>query len=420
MRCWSDWVWSLYSKVPNSVEFGGLHFFRFLQNLISPFPILMLRMSADELARPFSVLVAGELPWAEYLPQLLFPVTAERTSLGKVPLWRLARTLRAWGPSVDLMVVRVDRVSSRLFFGNHYLRVPELVDLHLEVPQNIEALYSGNRNRNLKNDLRRVRRNRLTAEISHLEADLQEFYEQFHVPFVRRRFGKFAWPHNRTLLGGLFRQGGLIWTLQHGRRLGGCVYVQRGQELSLLAIGTVDGDDSVTELGVQVALFHGLVELAADLGCNSVNLGGSRPLLTDGSLRFKRKWGARLTPREASNHLLLHWERLDTSTARALSGTALVFVDQGHLSAIGTLDRQGLATSEDVSRAVRFLSVPGLHKLYLCSASGFEPGLDLPQHTYLIDLKDDESIRLPQAVTLKPFGAHAAHAFPPWASGTAG
>jgi hypothetical protein len=379
----------------------------------------MLRTQAEQGGAPLSMIVAGELPWAEYLPHLLFPGAPEQSSLGQVPLWRLARTLRHWAPSANLVIARVDRISSRWLFGPDFLHIPELVDLVLQVPQDVEMLCAGNRRESLRSDIRRVRRNQLTTEISHDDADLADFYNRYHLPFVRKRFGRYAWPHNRALLRGHFQHGGLIWTLQNGRRLAGCVYSQRRSELSLLAIGTVDGDDGVTELGVQVALFHALIERARWLGCASVNLGASRPLLTDGSLRFKRKWGARLAQREISNHLLLHWERLDTSTARALSGTALVFLDQGRLSAVSALDCQGPATPEDVSRASRFLRAPGLDRLYLCSSSGFEPDLDVPEHTHLVDLKDDGSTNLPRALMLKPFGAGAARALPPRGPSTA-
>jgi hypothetical protein len=399
----SNWGWQLYLRIPDQVLISGVHLSRFLRNLTLFFPVLVLRFQAEEPSTPFSVLVAGELPWAEHLPHLLFPGEPKRSSLGQVPLWQLPRFVARWASSVDLVVVRVDRVSSQLLFGKHYLRVPELVDLHLELPQDIDTLYSGNRNRNLKNDLRRVQRNQLSTQISHHEPDLAEFYHRFHVPFVRQRFGRFAWPHNLPLLRGLFRQGGLIWALQNGQRLAGCVYGQRQRELSLLAIGTADGDDKITELGAQVALFHALVKHARDLECDSVNLGASRPLLSDGNLRFKRKWGARLVQREASNDLLLHWERLDKSTSRALYGTALVFFEQGHLAAVGALESDEPATSDDVSRATRFLRIPGVHRLHLCSSSGFEPRLSAPDCTCLIDLTGDVPSNLPAALRLKPF-----------------
>ena len=404
----SNWGWRLYHSIPTPVVTGGVHLSRFLRNLTLSFPIIRLSIENEELGKPLTMLVAGELPWAEHLPHLLFQNTAQRALLETAPLWRLPRALRRWAPSADLSLLRVDRVSSRLLFGAQYLRVPELVDLLLEVPRDINALYSGNRNRNLKNDLRRVRRNKLTTQISHEESDLAIFYQRFHLPFVQQRFGKYAWPHNLPLLRGLFGHGGLIWALQSGQRLAGCVYTQQDEELSLLAIGTVDGHDDVTELGVQVALYHALVEQAQRLGCISVNLGGSRPLLTDGNVRFKRKWGARLSQREISNHLLLHWEHMDRSTAWALRGTALVFLDGGRLSAVGALDCKGSATSKAVSRAARFLRTPGLHRLYLCSTTGFDPEVSVPDDTQLIDLMSGGAAALPAALCLEPFAKVAA------------
>jgi hypothetical protein len=123
-------------------------------------------------------------------------------------------------------------------------------------------------------------------------------------------------------------------------------------------------------------------------------------MLTDGTLRFKRKWGARLVHREASNHLLLHWKHLDRFVARALSGTALVFLDHGYLSAVGSPEGEGTATSRSVDRAHRLLKAPGLHRLYLCSSSGFEPGTRAPGHTRLVDLGQHDGASLPRSLAL--------------------
>jgi len=379
-------AWRLYYQIPTPVRLTGLHIDQFLRNLRRRFPLVMLRAQVGSDGPRAHVLVAGAQPWAEYLPRALLEDPFERTQLGSVPLWQLPGALRARGASASLIIARVDRIAARLLFGPSYLRVPDLVDLLLQMPEHPSSLYRGGRNSTLRNDLNRAHRNELICEISHDEADLYEFYRRFHVPFVHERFDEFAWPHNLPFLRGHFREGGLIWVTRHGQRIAGSVFGLQNGIPTALALGTLGGDYAVVELGAFTAAFDALIAHAHQLGCSEINFGGSPPLLTNGSLRFKRKWGMKLARRPQSLMLLLHWDHLDPCLLDILLDSGLIFEQQGHLSALSLLAAERRATALDVISAHRFLRIPGLETFYLCSRFGFEPGIDAPLGTRLVDL----------------------------------
>jgi hypothetical protein len=380
------WAWRLYYSIPCKIRVAGLHFDQFLRNLKRRFPLVVLHAPVGSDGLKASVVIAGARPWAEYLPRALLEGPFECTQLGSVPLWQLPRTLRERAPSASLCIARVDRIAARLLFGPGYLRVPELVDLWLEIPEDPGSLYRGKRNSTLRNDLNRAERNGLTCEISHREADLVDFYRRFHVPFVHERFERFAWPHNLPFLHGHFRDGGLVWVTQQGQRVAGCVFGLHGGVATALALGTRGGDYTAVELGAHSAALDALIKHAHHLGCREINFGGSRPLLTNGNLRFKRKWGMRVARRPQTFMHLLNWERLDPCLLDMLTGSGLIFEHQGHLSALSVLDGESRATAGDVASAHRFLRMAGIETLCLCSRSGFEPDSEAPPNTRLIDL----------------------------------
>jgi hypothetical protein len=380
------WVWRLYYGIPSQVRVAGLHFDQFLRNLRRRFPLVMLQAQVGSAGQKASVVIAGAQPWAEYLPRALLEGPFERRQLGSVPLWQLPRTLRARAPCVSLVIARVDRIAARLLFGPSYLRVPDLVDLRLDIPQDLGSLYSGRKWSSLRNNIKRAHRNGVTCQIAHDEADLTHFYHRFYIPSIRQRFEAFAWPHSLSFLRGHFLQGGIVWALRCGRQVAGCVYGWDDAVPTAMALGTLNGDYTMVELGAYTAIFRALIEHAHGLGCAEINFGGSRPLLTHGSLRAKRKWGMRVAERRRSPVLLLHWESLDHCVLDMLTRSGLIFEQQGHLSAVNVLDAESRATADDVTSAHRFLRMPGLATLYLCSRSGFEAGVDSPLGTRLIDL----------------------------------
>ena len=355
------------------------------RDLVRPVPLTLLRTQAGPDGRQATLVVAGST-WAEYLPSALLKGPFEYSRLGRVPLWQLPRVLRAKAPSASLVIARTDRLAARWLFGPDYLHVPDMVDLWLDVPQDLGSLYRGKGNSTLRNDLNRADRNGLSSKISHDEADLVDFLHRFHVPFVSKRFERYASPHNLSFLRGYFPFGGLIWVMYNGQRIAGCVFGQPDRVPTAVALGTVDGDYGPVELGAYTVILRTLVEHVHELGCGQINFGGSRPLLTNGSLRYKRKWGMRVARRPKSRMLALRWEHLHPWLVDMLTHSGLIFEHQGQLSAVSVLHCSQRATAEDVNSAYHFLRMPGLRHLHLCSRWGFEPGIGSPPGTRLIDL----------------------------------
>ena len=149
-----------------------------------------------------------------YLIHCFFESEPQREAVSNVPVWNLTRTLQRWRTTVDLTIVCVDRLSARPFFGADYLAVPEWVGATLTVPEDLTAL--ARRSRHLKDDLRVVRRNGLTSDITHAESDFEVFYHTMYVPFIRNRHGEHAVIRNIDWLRRTFCHGGLQWIRRDG------------------------------------------------------------------------------------------------------------------------------------------------------------------------------------------------------------
>jgi hypothetical protein len=400
-----DWAWQLYDYIPPQARGHGRLLLSFLKCLAPGIPVTILHGRTRLGKRSGAVVTAGSEPWVDYLPDRFFEGSPQREWVGKVPLWALPRTLERLSSSANLVVARVDRLSARLLFNASYLRVPEWVDLWLTVPDDLNSLQRGNHRRDVKNDLRRIRRNGLLYDISHADADLDVFYNDFYVPFVRRRFGKYAYTRNVQPLRYRFHQGGLLWVLHNDRRIAATIFHRQGTVLHSLGIGTIDGSYDVANLGALIATKYYKIKHAHATGCKEINFGGSRPILTDGGLRHKRKWGMRLVEQTESYYeFLVYWKRLDESVLPFLSRSPLILRDRGKLSAVTAIQSEGPATQDEAEKAHRFLWTPGLHRLYLLSASGWQPGTEPPPQTQLIDLTTVEHEDLPALFTSRSLG----------------
>ena len=375
---------------------------RFVRALRSRFSVERLSGPIQRADHTASIIVAGTRPGGGYPASLVFATTPERALLADVPLWNLPSTLAQLSPSVDLVMARVDALSASLLFGQNYLRAPAAVTPYLKVPRVLRLLTTGRNRKGLRNDLNRVARNGFTCQLSHSEADLAEFYRDYYVPYARQRFGEHAFLVSHRLFRRRFKHGGLLWALRDDERVAGATFVHGRIVLRLEAIGARGGDTSIMQLGAFLALCWAQIEHAHALGCKEVNFGPSPAILTDGTLRFKRKFGARIVDGGCSSRRLLRWQELNPTVLALLATAPLVFQEQGRASAVTVLDTAKPASQETVTQAYRFLHMPGLHTIHLLSAAGFAEDVTAPPQSCLTDLS---TLRDENLATLLASGA---------------
>ena len=385
-RWQTDAAWRLYGRLPEPV-INALG--RCLPYVLPchglRIPVAILRGATCLDGHPGTMIVAGAEPWVDYLPHRFFKDPPQREVIGKVPLWTLPHILKSLWTSADLTVARLDRLSARLLFNADYLAIPEWVGSWLTVPDDLARRVRATGS--IREDMRKIRREGFTAEVSHAEADFEMFYRTMYVPFIRNRHGAQAIIRNAHQLRRWFRRGGLVWVRHGGQRIAGGLVERRDNVILLRALGTADGESEPVKAGALAALYYYEIEYAHTRGCTRVDFGGSRPSLNDGVLRFKRKWGVRLVEKHDVRYdFLLHWNRLDETATTFLSQTPVIFRHQGGLSTVAAINKQAPATEADVWMAYRSMWMPGLHRLYLIATSGWQPGINSPAQAVLINL----------------------------------
>lgn len=328
-------------------------------------PAFLLRGPTHKIGQPGRLLLVGHEPWAQYLPRRFFSGEPTRELLGQIAIRALPEFLERFQQSVDLTIVRVDRLSARRFFGKDYLAVPEWVGMRLAVPEDLDALVRGNRS--IREDMRLVRRHKLQPLLTEGEERFQEFYESMYIPFSRARHGAMAFIKSRHDLRRRLRTGGIIWITWNNRPLAGMLFEPKNATLDLQAIGLATGELPLNKRGIMAALYYYSIAHARQLKCAEADFRGVRPSLHDGLLRYKRKWGNILYDKTDTYYdLLVRWNVVNGVVKNFLSHTGLIFREEGRLSAIHA----------DESQSRQSLWIGGLHRLYLLTESGRHPIID--------------------------------------------
>ena len=230
----------------------------------------------------------------------------------------------------------------------------------------------------LHNNVARVRRAGFRAEVSHELADFHAFYDQMYVPFIRSRYGAESVVSHRARLERCFRQGGIVWALDQGRRVAGVLVRQRGTTLDFVVVGTAGGTPEPARTGAVFAIDLFALEHARALGCTMVDFGGSRASPSDGLLLYKARWGARvLANRTTFYDLCLSWRRLTPPLLALLAHTPLIFRQADGLAALWSL--VGASNDAPPEMAAAAAVLRSLRRIYLLGGTdGDAPILPIP------------------------------------------
>jgi hypothetical protein len=303
-------------------------------------PVVLLRGATNQSGQRGTLLVAGHDPWANYLPSRFFVGKPQRELVGNVLPRHLPALLDRMRAAADMTIVRMDRLSARLWFGRDYLAVPEWVGTRLTVPDDLDALVRSSSN--IQRDVRRIRTRRYRSVLSTGDEDFDLFYDRFYLPLSKARYQELLVVRTADDLRRRARRGGILWAQREGRAVSALLFETKGGSLDVLAVGARDGDLALVKEGAIAALYFFVIDMARRGGHRTIDFRGSRPSLSDGVLRYKSKWGATLYDKADSYHdLFIRWGRATDTVTNFLSHTPLIFREDGGFSAlIGTVPNE--------------------------------------------------------------------------------
>ncbi len=344
-------------------------------------PLVLLSGMPQGHTREAKLLVVGSERAARYWIGRFFAQEPRRTSLGACSLLQLSERVALWRDAADFTLVCLDEASGRWFADPGYLMVPEWIAMRAVVPQALADL--AGRSKSVADDLRRVRKAAFTWRLAGDAREVDRFHARMYLPHVRARHGALLHAQSRARLLRAWRHGALILVERSGgEAVAGHLVEQEGDVLHFVAVGVRDGDPQIMRSGAAAALYAFAIEYARDRGCSRLDLRGTRPSLTDGLLRYKRKWGAGVTrKRDVLQATWMHWHDLSGAAGAFLARCAPVFAVGEALYGLVVPEAAVFETPGALQAAHDALWVPGL--VALCVA-GEAPSACVPDDVVLL------------------------------------
>ena len=278
-----------------------------------------------------------------YWKGLLFAAPPARRAVGEVrgPLGFTRLTL----PDADLTLLALHRRARGRARERGYLVMPAWVQTSIDTRRSLEAIAEGERSgrNSRKNDIRRTQKSGLRPVLVRSPAEVLHFFEAWWRPFIETRYGAEMVAFSTDWARQMARVCDVMWVERDGVRLGGSLLEPRGRELRNLAFGV--RDPAAVREGVLTACYWFMIERAVREGWDALQLGSSRPVLSDGVLRHKLKWGGVLTPVRQWDYFALGMAPGSAAARAVLAAHPLVAEDGGRFFAVTSGDASTLHPS---------------------------------------------------------------------------
>ena len=279
---------------------------------------------------PIRVLYVGQIENCNYIARVVFAEGSGKPRRHPMWSWRVNALLKKAESIYGMIFLQqppgadIGRLRQPCFV------LPSWLAGELDVAT---ALASYRGNESVKTDLRNIRRNGFTYRVTRDPGDIERFYSEMYLPYVRQTHGQGAFVASRKELE---RESGselvLLLIEQQGRCVAGvCLGTHDHERLDALELGVAGADRNLVRMGALASIYYYSLVYSAERKFSRLYLGGSRPFLHDGALQYKKKWGLSIVGRLPTlPDVIVFQPRLDAAAVQSfLVNNPFVYEDRG-------------------------------------------------------------------------------------------
>jgi hypothetical protein len=225
-----------------------------------------------------------------YYARLLLNGNYQHTFLGRYWYSKIPHLIDSL--NIDMIVAEISPKTFAHFQNCNGYILPVWTAIRINIDRPVCEIFSCRVTRmNYKNTMRCLRNHNLTYEILTDKNSFSYFKDRFYNPYMTKRHGEEAFIEDLNIMWKSCDHPLLMAIKENGIIVGMLFLKTSGEQLYLMRLGLLDGNKEYLNHGVIGAMYYfGILE-GQQMGCKFVNLGGTRPFLTDGLTKYKVGWG---------------------------------------------------------------------------------------------------------------------------------
>jgi hypothetical protein len=224
-----------------------------------------------------------------YYVRLMLGENKNPAFIGRRWYWQIPDLVKSY--NLDLVISEIIPIIKHHFHKCDGYIIPEWVRMKINIDRPLKEICKGSVT-DFSDVARRIRKHKMSYEILTASDSFDNFNHKFYLPYITKRHGNEAWIEDLDIVWKSSPAPYLLAIKENGVMVGASLIKKTEDSLELLRLGLLDGDDKYRQHGVIGAIYYfGMLE-GQKMGCQYLDVGGTRPFLTDGLTRFKMGLGA--------------------------------------------------------------------------------------------------------------------------------
>lgn len=330
-------------------------------------PIYFLHGKEKSSGLDLKVLFFGNKISLLYITNLLFQGEPNKKHIGKTFFWKIDKFVRQYSNEISMVFISTDRFFQKFLRKKSFIVIPGWVDMTLQISDSLEKIEKRFK-KSAKEDIRVIKKFGYAYEITNDENKFDMFFNQIRLPYLVKRHGELAIPdtfnYNETK--DIFERGRLLLIKHENIYLSGALLVDFGRLLHLCYMGVREGSHYFYK-GAGAALYYYSILWAKENSLKFLDFGSNRPFLNDGSLQYKRKWGANIQPSKRFFEIfgIRILKHNDSAVHYFLKNNPFPFLYGDYLNGLVFLPDK--INFDEIDKIQNEYYTPGLKQLYLVS-----------------------------------------------------
>lgn len=239
---------------------------------------------------PLTMLVADDGSTLPYIRHLAFPHGSDTSKKGMTSALDAPELIKS---GADIIVVGANQLLLDRYVDRGFHLVPKWICPLFHMSDDPDTTI-GNLSYDARKDIRRNIRQALDRGFKYETTTdpswFDRFYNDVYMQYGTSKHGELAQMDGYRRVNSAFTRGvGLTITLDESPVIAAVVF-KEDSTMRARYMGVYPGKEKEASLGAPTAMYYYSMQLAHSWGCSAVNLGSSRPFLSDGVLKFKMKW----------------------------------------------------------------------------------------------------------------------------------
>jgi hypothetical protein len=235
------------------------------------------------------IIFSGEESQKNYIKKIAFNDKCQEFSMGKKFFFELFYLVMTNQDNCSLAILEYPFPYRIIYQGAKDFYIPLWLRGRVEIP--IIAT-----NESLKEDLRRIRKNKLEYLISKKPEDIYDFYHNMYIPTTRNRHQERGIEHGYDEVIQKVTDGKceLLFVIQEGLAIAGILIITDEKAPGLWSTGIRNGEQIYFKSRATAATYYFSSKYLKEKGFEEMGMGWTRSFLNDGVLQFKKKFNQRL------------------------------------------------------------------------------------------------------------------------------